>query len=89
MLPIPRIAIVGRPNVGKSTLFNRICGRRKAITDGQAGSTRDRNYAQLSWQGAAFELVDTGGLLIETDDPLRGPASNRHAPLRRARTGCR
>jgi GTP-binding protein len=77
VLPIPRIAIVGRPNVGKSTLFNRICGRRKAITDGRAGSTRDRNYAQVSWQGAAFELVDTGGLLMETDDPLLGPAADQ------------
>ncbi|HEY6548908.1 MAG TPA: GTPase, partial [Vicinamibacteria bacterium] len=74
---IPRIALVGRPNVGKSTLFNRICGRRKAITDARPGSTRDRNYAQSSWQGAAFELVDTGGLLLQTADPLLGPAAEQ------------
>lgn len=77
MIPIPRLALVGRPNVGKSTLFNRICGRRKAITDGRPGSTRDRNYAHASWQGAAFELVDTGGLLLGSDDPLLGPAAQQ------------
>jgi len=77
MIPLPRIALVGRPNVGKSTLFNRICGRRKAITDGRPGSTRDRNYAQVSWQGKAFEVVDTGGLLLGTEDPLLGPATEQ------------
>jgi GTP-binding protein len=77
MIPLPKIALVGRPNVGKSTLFNRICGRRKAITDGRPGSTRDRNYAQASWQGQAFELIDTGGLLLGSDDPLLGPATHQ------------
>src|SRR5512140_592969 len=77
MIPLPRLALVGRPNVGKSTLFNRICGRRKAIIDARPGSTRDRNYAQTSWQGAAFELVDTGGLLLGSEDPLLGPAAEQ------------
>jgi GTP-binding protein len=77
MIPLPRVALVGRPNVGKSTLFNRICGSRKAITDGRPGSTRDRNYAQVNWQGHAFEVVDTGGLLLGSADPLLGPASEQ------------
>jgi GTPase len=77
VIPVPKIALVGRANVGKSTLFNRICGRRKAIIDARPGSTRDRNYAHTSWQGAAFELIDTGGLLLETDDPLLGPAAQQ------------
>ncbi len=62
------VAIVGRPNVGKSTLFNRLTESRKAIVNDTAGTTRDRQYAKCEWQGNTFSLVDTGGWVVNSDD---------------------
>ncbi len=66
----PVVVIVGRPNVGKSTLFNRIVGRRIAVVEDSPGITRDRLYAEAEWNGRRFTLVDTGGILFGDEDPL-------------------
>ena len=65
---IIRTAIVGRPNVGKSTLFNRLVGQRKAIVDATAGTTRDRHYGKTDWNGREFSVIDTGGYTVNSED---------------------
>ena len=70
MSKIPLIAIVGRPNVGKSTLFNKIVGKRISIVEDFEGVTRDRVYADAEWCGKAFTLIDTGGLDIKSEDVM-------------------
>ena len=67
---LPVVAVVGRPNVGKSTFFNRVVGSRVAIVDDRPGVTRDRNFARADWAGREFFIVDTGGMVEGSDDGL-------------------
>ncbi|HOC95843.1 MAG TPA: ribosome biogenesis GTPase Der [Candidatus Cloacimonadota bacterium] len=64
------VSIVGRPNVGKSTLFNRLCRKRVAIVDPEAGITRDRKYEDVEWNGKVFKLVDTGGIVFDSGEAM-------------------
>ena len=66
----PLVAIVGRPNVGKSTFFNKVVGRKVSITEDRPGVTRDRLYADAEWRGKNFSLVDTGGIELKSDDTM-------------------
>src|SRR5258707_5755622 len=77
---LPVLAVVGRPNVGKSTIFNRFVGKRQAIVEDRARTTRDRMYGDMEWNGRRFVLVDTGGLQGGTDDPIQVPGPEQ-APL--------
>ena len=67
---LPVVAVVGRPNVGKSTFFNRVLGHRAAIVDDRPGVTRDRNFARAEWAGREFFVVDTGGVVEGSDEPM-------------------
>ncbi len=69
-MSLPVVAVVGRPNVGKSTFFNRVLGERRAIVDDRPGVTRDRNFARAEWAGREFFLVDTGGIIEKSDQAL-------------------
>ena len=85
-MPKPIVALVGRPNVGKSTLFNRFVGQRRAIVEDLPGTTRDRLYGETEWNGMVFTVVDTGGLEILDSSKQRGP-QDRPAPLSTASAG--
>ncbi len=67
---LPVVVIVGRPNVGKSTFFNRLVGKRVAVVEDSPGITRDRLYAETEWNGKKFVVVDTGGIVFQEEDPL-------------------
>ena len=66
------VAIVGRPNVGKSTFFNRLIQKRQAIVDSVSGVTRDRHYGKTDWNGKEFSVIDTGGYIVGSDDIFEG-----------------
>lgn len=85
---VPVIALVGRPNVGKSTLFNRLTKSRDAIVAEYAGLTRDRQYGEARWQGRTYIVIDTGGISGDEEASMRKWPSNRCRPSRRRMPSC-
>jgi len=87
----PVIAIVGRPNVGKSTFFNRVLRQRKAIVDSQEGITRDRVYGETEWSGKRMSFIDTGGFIPEDLDifnaAVREHSRSGYGSINGGRTG--
>ena len=77
------VAIVGRPNVGKSTLFNRLTNSRRAIVSDEAGTTRDRQYGKCEWNGREFSVVDTGGWVVNSDDIVARSACSQQSRRRK------
>ena len=81
-MPLRTVAIIGRPNVGKSTLFNRLLGQRRAVVHEQPGVTRDRVYGRVEWQGRGFSIVDTGGFVPDSQDRFEAAIREQSAQAR-------
>src|SRR5215218_453045 len=80
--PRPAVAVVGFPNVGKSTLINRLAGGREAVTDAEPGVTRDRRALECEWNGLVFDLIDTGGVdLADADELARAVQAQARAAI--------
>ena len=77
-MSIPNIVILGRPNVGKSTLFNRLVGHRKSIVSSEEGVTRDRIYSKIEWLGKFYNLIDTGGYIPSSTDMIEKQVKISH-----------